>query len=597
MAFIKKDQEDQQSSLNVLGSQGANQTQDMPSQSESGDLSQASAQGATIGQTGQQAQQQAPASSKRASSGMFSNIRKYIDRNKPGAQRIGQNITQRFEKRADDVGQAINKQKTDFMSRVEANRGRLGQAQQFGQQTVQTATQQESQPMLQQQATDLQERADRFAPMQDQGYLQNIQQTQQNIEQFQPEVESAQQSLQQAQQLQQQRQQELDNLQGNLYDRFNVGVGQQFTNQQGQLTQTKENDLDQYLNQQIENTLANNSFAGDPRSQLVSDYERYKSLQAQIPELTTDQQTQLDQKQIQAGNLENQLQEYRELDRMYNNKQQIENELAVLQDRMDNAPEQLTESDIERFNNLRTGKERFDQAILNLTQQSRETDILKRQAEDATTAQGRLALLREAFGKRGDYTRGESALDNLLISSDPQTRDNLLQSLASGSKDLSANLRESQRTGLVEQDRMRQEQEAFQQSLGEQVGTAQTALEESLQEKVQSGEGSYVKQLSDALASGGGLSAEQMDMLGLTGKEIFNVDPNTLLQQYDPSQYSIQDVADLTDVARAQALARLEGKDQQTLLANIDEIESRYQRGESDPATLTLEELSDSDRA
>ena len=99
-----------------------------------------------------------------------------------------------------------------------------------------------------------------------------------------------------------------------------------------------------------------------------------------------------------------------------------------------------------------------------------------------------------------------------------------------------------------------------------------------------------------------------MNILGITGQERFNMNPNELLQnlQIDPEQYGIQDVANLTDVARADALARLSGEqagenrfvNQQMGIDQMDRkaIEARSTRSPEEEFTKTFTELPEGDK-
>lgn len=639
MAYIPKDDDEQQSGMNVLASQGQQQNTQSDAQNQPQNIS--GGQSTTIGsgqaQQGSQGQSQAPkGQQKKAKSGMFTNIRKYMEQNKPGAQRMSGKLQQNVSQQNQNIQQAIGKQKNDFMSRVNQNRQRMQEAQQFGQQTLQSAQAQQSAPMLQQQQQDLQQRVDQFGNVVDQ--TQNINQTQQQIVDQQAAYQQAQQAYQQAQQqFQQQAQnfgQYVPQVQSGTTGNYQWQAGQQVNMgnvptyyTQEQITQGLAggnqdviNSIDNQINQdqvriaQLEEA-GRNSVAGlDPASmeeyqnllQKRDSFQQYKTqlaAQQQAQQAQSGQLTQLESYQDQLGRAQEQ-------QRLYQNKQNLEGELSQLQDQINNAPESLTEDDITRFNQLRTGIERFDDAILNLSEQKRGVEGLASQVGTLGTSQGRRDLMRQEFGRQGGYTSGQAALDNLILTGDPQAMRDLVQNSQAQAEQAQQALEQAFREGRVTQDEMARGTRQIQQDLQEGVEQAQTALQEGLAQRAETGEGTYIKELQDKLASGQGLSQQDMAILGITGQERFNQDPTELLRnlEIDPNQFGIQDVANLTDVARADALARLSGETvgQNTFLQEqlgIDQmgrqaIEARNLR--ADPAeefTRTREELAPEDKA
>lgn len=648
MAYIPKDDENQQSGMNVLAPQqaGQNNNQNQPdtaSQNVSG------GQSATIGSgqsnTSQSSQNTSNSGGKRAKSGMFTNLRKYINQNQAGAQNISSRLQQNASQENTKIQQAISKQKNDFASRVDSNRNRMQQAQQFGQQAVQQASAQESMPYLQQQAADKQERIDSFQPINNQqvldyqNYLQKNQQGPMNFSQFADQNLGVTQNQQQLQQQQQTYQQEQDSLRNSIQnygqnidlnqafgqearmadfltgggggynsiyynqDQFNQKLlegdediyryAQQKADQDAQTVQSMEEYVNRFYPNATEQQI-NQSFPG--YSEAKNRLESFQSLKAQRDVRDQALQTQNETRDRLAG-LQDQYNRAQEQQRLFENKQQLEGELSQIQNKIDNAPEQLTEDDIKRFNDLRTGVERFDNAILNLSAESRQAQDIMDNAQRLQTNQGRREALRETFGAQGGYTSGQASLDNLILTGNKDATRDLIQNARSEAQETQNQLQEAFRQGRISQDELTRGTQALQRELEESISSAEQTLMSDLESRVQSGEGTYIKELADKLNSGQGLSEEDMNILGLTGEERYNIDPTTLLSQYDPTQYNIQDVANLTDVARAQSLARLSGEDQQTMLLNEQEIANRNLRGEGDQQTRTLNELSAADRA
>lgn len=131
MAYLQQNPEnteEEKTGMNTLGddTQGgqniSSQPQNVPSNASGASLQ---AGGQPAAQSGSQAQSQP---SKRASSGMFTNIRKYIDANRGAGQKIGGAITKDLSKQASDVGKQVQRQKQKYESNIQQQRERMGTA-------------------------------------------------------------------------------------------------------------------------------------------------------------------------------------------------------------------------------------------------------------------------------------------------------------------------------------------------------------------------------------------------------------------------------------------------------------------------------------
>ena len=94
----------------------------------------------------------------------------------------------------------------------------------------------------------------------------------------------------------------------------------------------------------------------------------------------------------------------------------------------ENTP-QYEAASAEQFQDLMSGKVAGQQDVgdLNLSQQKMRSDALSQLAQGTNTEQGRRNLLGETFQKRGQYTRGQSGLDQLITSGDKTARESLIQ--------------------------------------------------------------------------------------------------------------------------------------------------------------------------
>jgi hypothetical protein len=144
MAFIPQEDEDsQEEGMNVLGTstQAAPQTQTtQPGQQDTQQV--VSGQGQTIEGAPTVGSQTTPAPSqgrKKKGSGLFTDLRKYVQANQPAAQRLGQAVQQGVSQKAKGIQQQIQNQQKQFQQRLDQNQANLQQSKQFAQQAVQSA--------------------------------------------------------------------------------------------------------------------------------------------------------------------------------------------------------------------------------------------------------------------------------------------------------------------------------------------------------------------------------------------------------------------------------------------------------------------------
>jgi hypothetical protein len=98
------------------------------------------AQANTAAQAASGGQNTAPARSRTssgASSGMFQNIKKYAEANKPQAQKMASAVTQDVGQKAKSIGQAVNKQKEQYQAALNQQQSKLQEAKDFTSKTVQ----------------------------------------------------------------------------------------------------------------------------------------------------------------------------------------------------------------------------------------------------------------------------------------------------------------------------------------------------------------------------------------------------------------------------------------------------------------------------
>jgi len=145
MAYTPKEDVDQQSGMNVLA-----EGQDDAIKEEEKNLGVSGSSAPSTPSTPQQAPtaQKTPTSGQStaqsaggAGSGTFTNLAKYRQANKPAAQGIADAVTKGAQNRAGEIGQAVQEQKSQFQSQVDANRARMEAASNFANQQIAQAGQ------------------------------------------------------------------------------------------------------------------------------------------------------------------------------------------------------------------------------------------------------------------------------------------------------------------------------------------------------------------------------------------------------------------------------------------------------------------------
>lgn len=131
MAYeVKQGGEPQQAAGSTPLSQGSTPVADQSQPQGQSTPSQPSSTPATI-QTGasvNQATTQGNAQNRKsgtASSGMFTNVQRYVERNRPQAQKMAQAVTQDFSKQASQIADQANKQRAQQQQQIQANQAQL----------------------------------------------------------------------------------------------------------------------------------------------------------------------------------------------------------------------------------------------------------------------------------------------------------------------------------------------------------------------------------------------------------------------------------------------------------------------------------------
>lgn len=122
------------------GSQGPSQPQNQVQPTGTGPSGGSTVQASNTGSQAQPGGTSKPKSG-RASSGMFTNIQKYVQANKPQAQNMATAATQTVTDKAQNIGQSVQQKKDQLSGRIQANMNRLNEQRNFAQQQIQQTAQ------------------------------------------------------------------------------------------------------------------------------------------------------------------------------------------------------------------------------------------------------------------------------------------------------------------------------------------------------------------------------------------------------------------------------------------------------------------------
>lgn len=224
---------------------------------------------------------------------------------------------------------------------------------------------------------------------------------------------------------------------------------------------------------------------------------------------------------------------------------------------------QLTDEDIQRFRNVATGQNTGIEDVTpqSFAQQDARAQALSGLVRQAQTGQGREELLRRTFGQNQQYTRGQRALDALILQGDQQAGQQLARTAQEATSGLTNTLKQARQQALTDTAQLERDEQALIEQLTSGVGTAKTDLRSNLEKRIEENR-ARVEAAREALKEGGKLRASQEDLeiLGLSaGMATYGLNP---LEYIRARELSTGDVASAEELARAEALGRLAGANQ-----------------------------------
>ena len=505
-------------------------------QSQDNQVNLANQEGATVqGGTTTVPKSNAPKSSKGTG---YTNVQQYVQANKGAAQQIANAASSKIKNQSNAIAQQVEKAQKGFNTQAQQATDRINQAQQFGNQAINKATNVYDVNDLNKQQQELNKRISQTtAPEQD--YTADIATSQSNLQNLQAQKAQAEagrnsllQSIQEQQNLADYYKKAADSP---VFKRSASGAVRYETNTEAQ------NQYQQAMNN-IASMSAQQASVDQPYNQINSD--------------------------IDAAN--QQLEKLQFNKRLQDRQAVLKQELASLQDKIANN-QALTDDEVNRFRNIVEEKEVFDNIMYNDQGAEAKANALKELTGTVGSEAGRRQLLRDTFTQGNQqYTRGQTALDQLLLQSDLPVAEQFINQTKKLGVDTQKQTQDARRAAMQELGRVSTAASNLRSGLKTGVSDAQTALTDLASNNALSGSGSYLGKLKQAYEQGL-LSEDQANALGLQQGQTYGVDIGSKLADYQ-NLATAESSSSLSDLARADALARLAGQSEQTIFANRDRV-------------------------
>jgi len=191
------------------------------------------------------------------------------------------------------------------------------------------------------------------------------------------------------------------------------------------------------------------------------------------------------------------------------NKQNLNQAKEFAQGQIDNAASganDLSQENVDRFRNLATGKESFnDVQEMNLAKQQLAAKRLEQQGMKAGTEQGRQDLLKNTFGQ-GDraYTRGQQGLDALIVGGDADARTQLQNQVQQAASQANQGIQTAAQNQATSIQDLQQQNQNFAQGLQDQTSGAATKFIEDADAAMLAAQEARKQQVADLEAQASG---------------------------------------------------------------------------------------------
>ncbi len=242
------------------------------------------------------------------------------------------------------------------------------------------------------------------------------------------------------------------------------------------------------------------------------------------------------------------------------NRQRIDQAGQFIDQTVSGAGQEMDDTAFNRFQNLLSGQEQYQVANPDYSQLKNEVSTFSVPSEGLDRPNARLELLRRTFGEKDTYSSGQRILDDFLLAGDKQAREQISAIPETISSNLNNQLSSAILQSQMQKSALENESSELQNIAQNRVDTAQSEIENMLREKYQPVEEARNAEAltQDMLSSLIDLGLEVPELYGQ--KQTMGIDIASLLPQ------DLGSVATQEDLARLNALARLEGTEQGTIL-------------------------------
>ena len=245
------------------------------------------------------------------------------------------------------------------------------------------------------------------------------------------------------------------------------------------------------------------------------------------------------------------------------NRQRIDQAGQFIDQTVSGAGQEMDDTAFNRFQNLLSGQEQYQAATPDFSQIENQISSFSIPSQGLDRQNARMELLRRTFGGNERYTTGQRALDDFLVAGSQEARQIMAEAPQRAAQNLQNQLAAARTASEQERALLGQEGQSLQTRAQESVDAAQQSLLDQLEARRQgiADELGIAPQLKEAVASGN-VPQELLDQLGLEDNRLYGVDVNEFLT----AAPTLEGIATQEDLARAQALAKLEGTEQDIFL-------------------------------
>lgn len=245
------------------------------------------------------------------------------------------------------------------------------------------------------------------------------------------------------------------------------------------------------------------------------------------------------------------------------NRQRLDQAGQFIDQTISGAGQEMDDTAFNRFQNLLSGQEQYQTSTPDFSQVQNQIESFNIPNQGLDRQNARMELLRRTFGGNDRYTTGQRALDDFLVAGNADARRIIAEAPQRAAQNLQDQLSAARTASEQERALLGQEGQALQTRAQESVDAAQEQLLADLEARRTgiADELGIGPQLKEAVASGN-VSQELLDQLGLEDNRLYGVDVNEFLT----AAPTLEGIASQEDLARAQALAKLEGTEQDIFL-------------------------------